>query len=94
MDKKAEIKELWSTVMAIISGSRSGNEGYVRTSSPISQKTVSEFINSVATLQESKPEELVDDVEKVRGQAQILQAVGRFGASDLERINALLDKIV
>ena len=94
MDKKAEIKELWDTVTAIISGSHSSNEGYARTSSPISQKTVSEFLNSVATLQESKPEEFVDNIEKVRGQAQMLQAVGRIGTNDLERINALLDKIV
>jgi len=55
---------------------------------------VSEFLNSVATLQESKPEEFVDNIEKVRGQAQMLQAVGRIGTNDLERINALLDKIV
>ena len=93
MDRKTQIKELWDVVTAIITGPRMGDQSYTRTSSPISQKSVNEFLNSVTLLQNAKPEELAQEVEKVRGQAHMLQAVNRIGSSDLERINLLLDKI-
>jgi hypothetical protein len=90
VQKEEQVRKAWEMAKQYISGQR---RMYISTVGNLAPSFGKELLDDIARLKKISEQELEVAIENVRGKLNICQAMGLFGASDLELINAELDKI-
>lgn len=92
MNNNDQVKVVWDMVKGLMNGiSRNSLPGF---GIQLDSKFSKEVLDSIGMLNRLSGVELEQAIEEARGKLNICQAMNMFSASDLERINVELDKII